>query len=75
MLTAEELLQEAQSAPKYEGVNWVQYKPVYFELVDNKGYTQKAAVDWMGNLLGLSVADRKKLRSTASHWKREKKGN
>lgn len=67
------LLEAAQNAPKFDGVNWVQHKDAYFVLLE-KGYTQKAAVGFIGDYLELSDDDRRKLRSTSSHWRKAKEG-
>ena len=68
-----DLLKAVQEAPRYDGSNWYQHQEAYFILLNEKGYTPKAAVAFIGDYLGLNDSDRKKFGSSASHWKNPKK--
>lgn len=67
-----DILTLAKEAPKYEGSNWRQYNEAFFVLVDEKGYTKTAAVEFITKAAGLTSEESKKFKASAWHWKKKK---
>lgn len=67
------LLERAKSATPRGRGTWTHYRPVYFTLINERGFSKREACQWIAREERLSEAQGKLLYMASKGWKGEGK--